>query len=495
MRGRSRASIVGVLLALACQGGCASTLPRPGSPPAPPQLELRALAPVTHELASGLTVVESPSRDGTFSAALLFGGGPLDDPADMPGLTELAVQAALLGTDHDPDDARPASRALAVGGELHSVADGRVFGWLVRGPAASAAPLLGLLLDLASVPSLPASRFDILVAKTREQVREEGLGSTGTGIAVAAGTALGLGRALPLAPTEAMLERVHREDVLRHWRRVARPERGALVLRMPAGHAVPADADAAYAGWQVPGPAMEEVEPCLPLGQTLHRIASPDAARTRSVALVAAAAPGLGDPERDAVESLQTWLSRRPDGPIERVVGPEEAFRSHPWLLDLGWGGGAGVSVLLTAVGGENAEVAVRLRGITDLLAAQAAGEVLTDEEAAAAHRALVGQERLQTQTPLLGMLLLGVRALYHPVAKAPAPEAIHQMAARWLAPHRLTLVVDGFADLSLDEDEHAHETVWDTGGERVSGPAPARCVPLPVVRDQKPVDSVTPRR
>jgi hypothetical protein len=344
---------------------------------APPSPALRA-----RTLASGLRVVEWSGAEDVFSAALLVGAGPLDDPADLPGLTELALHAATLGTEADPDDTRPAARALALGGALHTVADGRVVGWVARGPRSAAPQLLELLRDLAAAPSLPASRFELLVAMAREQVETEGLGATGTGIAVAVGTALGLGRPVPLAPTAAMLERVHREDVLRHWRRIARPERAILVMRMPAGVAVAEEVDRVFGAWVADAPLPDEITPCLPLGQTLHRIATSDAAKTRSVALVATAAPGVGDPERGALEALAAWLSERPGGPIERLVGIDEATRARPWILDVGWGGGRGVAVVLSASGGDNADAASNLRGIAELFASQAEGPGLSGDDA-----------------------------------------------------------------------------------------------------------------
>jgi predicted Zn-dependent peptidase len=457
---------------------------------APPSPALRA-----RTLASGLRVVEWSGAEDVFSAALLVGAGPLDDPADLPGLTELGLHAATLGTEADPDDTRPAARALALGGALHTVADGRVVGWVARGPRSAAPQLLELLRDLAAAPSLPASRFELLVAMAREQVETEGLGATGTGIAVAVGTALGLGRPVPLAPTAAMLERVHREDVLRHWRRIARPERAILVMRMPAGVAVAEEVDRVFGAWVADAPLPDEITPCLPLGQTLHRIATSDAAKTRSVALVATAAPGVGDPERGALEALAAWLSERPGGPIERLVGIDEATRARPWILDVGWGGGRGVAVVLSASGGDNADAASNLRGIAELFASQAEGPGLSGDDASAARRAVAGQARVELAAPLTGLIALGTRQLYRVRDAAPEPADIQAMAARWLAPHRQTLVVVGFADLSTDPAETVREAVWTETGEHTSGPAPARCVPLDVLQGHNPVDSTAQPR
>lgn len=454
----------------------------------------------TRVLPSGLKVMVSPARDGVFSAGLLIGGGPLDDPPALPGLTELALQAALLGTEGDPDGLQPTERALAAGGALHTVADGRVFGWLVRAPLSGAGSMLELLHDLATAPTFPSSRFDILVALVREQVATDGLGGTGTGIAVAIGAALGLGRAVPLGPTAEMLERVNREEVLRHFKRMARPDRAVLVIRAPPGFELPAEAMEAFEGWQrsaspqAAGPA-EISAPCLPLGQTLHRVVSEGAAKTRSIALVATPAPSVGDPERGALDSLASWLAARPDGPLERLVGPDEALRARPWILDIGWGRGRGVAVLLSAAGGDNDQAALHLHGISELLAAQAATAVLTPDEAADAHRAVTGRQRLELEAPLTGLVAEGTRALYEVRESTPDPESIHAMAARWLAPHRQSLVVIGFADLSTDADERVREAVWDAAGHPIQGAQPARCVPLDLLRQHKPVDSAGPPR
>lgn len=501
---RSRGSIALWASVLVSVGGasfgCASSPGHASAPPSPAAIEPAALGGEPRTLPNGLKLVVSPARDGVFSAGLLIGGGPLDDPAALPGLTELALQAALLGTEGDPDGLRPTERALNAGGALHTVADGRVFGWVVRAPVSGAGPMLELLHDLATAPTFPASRFDILVALVREQVATDGLGGTATGIAVAIGTALGLGRAVPLGPTAEMLERVNREDILRHFTHMARPDRAVLVIRSPPGFDLPEEAMAAFAAWErgavaQGAPPTEISTPCLPLGQTLHRIASSDAAKTRSIALVATPAPSVGDPERGALDSLASWLTVRPGGPIERVVGPDEALRARPWILDVGWGGGRGVAALLSAAGGDNAEAAKHLHGISELLAAQAATAVLTPDEARAAHRAVSGRQRLELQAPLTGLVAEATRALYSVRDVSPDPEAIHQMAARWLAPHRQSLVVIGFADLSTDTEERVRETVWDASGHPTTGAAPARCVPLDLLRPHKPVDSAGPPR
>jgi hypothetical protein len=480
--------------------GCASSLGHGSAPPSPASIGPAATAGELRVLPNGLKLLVSPARDGVFSAGLLIGGGPLDDPPALPGLTELALQAALLGTEGDPDGVQPTERALGAGGSLHTVADGRVFGWVVRAPAPAAGAMLGLLHDLATAPTLPASRFDILVALVREQVATDGLGGTGTGIAVAIGTALGLGRAVPLGPTLEMLERVNREEVLRHFTRMARPDRAILVVRVPPGLELPAESMAAFASWER-NAAAQSLEPagssapCLPLGQTLHRIVTSDAAKTRSIALVAVPAPSVGDPERAALDSLAVWLAARPGGPIERLVGPDEALRARPWILDVGWGRGRGVAVLLSAAGGDNDQAAQHLRGISELLAAQAAAVVLTPDQAVDAHRAVTGRQRLELQAPLTGLVAEGTRALYSVAATSPSVESIHRMAARWLAPHRQSLVVIGFADLSTDDEEHVREAVWDQAGQPIEGATPVRCVPLDLLRDEKPVDSAGPPR
>jgi hypothetical protein len=192
---------LGTLIALGAAGllltaGCAAPRLGLGPPPVPVPGETVSGLPAS-PAPSGLTLVADPTAPGEFVAALLFRGGPINDPPSLPGLTEWMVEAALLGTrGHDPVTLSPHERALALGGTLEPVANGALAGWMVFGPRAHADAFLALLQDVALSPSFPATRLSMSIAMNREALatREDAL--IERAIAIALGQSLGLGRPL-----------------------------------------------------------------------------------------------------------------------------------------------------------------------------------------------------------------------------------------------------------------------------------------------------------
>ncbi len=206
------------LCAAGCGGAGGPLWPRPAEP-----LTASPVLPRAPELLdSGLRVARVAGSDpATYEAALLVAAGPLDDPADRPGLTEWLVEAALLGSRGDPDSQTPPQRrALELGGSLLAVSTGQLAGWVVTGPAAREAELSALLADVALRPSFPPTRMQLRAAQLRDHLEEQDSAGAQRAAALAAGMALGLGRPVALAPDPALFDQLNREDVRRHWKRI-----------------------------------------------------------------------------------------------------------------------------------------------------------------------------------------------------------------------------------------------------------------------------------
>ena len=215
----ARAVTRGLVLLVALNAATCAPPPPERRPAEPPALGPPAQAPAPPALtvlSSGLRVVTLPARDDVFSAAVLAPGGPLDDPLGMEGLTTFTTDAAVLATSRDPDrQVRPERRALLLGGRVDAIHDGVVCGWRVEGPASVRGQLLRLLRDIAVSPDFPATRVEARAEMTREQGEQVRTRALADGRAWAIGLALGVGRPLGIAPTDATLARVNREDVAR----------------------------------------------------------------------------------------------------------------------------------------------------------------------------------------------------------------------------------------------------------------------------------------
>ena len=265
--------------------GCATAPPT--LPQAPVPLETGATEPLkVSQSASGLKVVEDPSAPGQFMAGLLFRGGPINDPADLPGLTEWVVDAALLGTQgRDPSTESPHQRALALGGTIEAVATGAVVGWLIAGPSERSGELLELLFEVATRPSFPATRTSMAVTRNRDGLEAKGDALVERAIAIALGQAIGLGRPLYMGPTRGMFERVTLAHTERHWRRIVQPEWGALVV-LGANAPDSAKLNGLQREWPS-APAQDDEPPstCVPQGRTAHLMVTPGSFGEHTIAL------------------------------------------------------------------------------------------------------------------------------------------------------------------------------------------------------------------
>ena len=338
----------------------------PAPPPAPP--------PSVTTLPSGLRVVSHPSRDGVFAATLVVPGGPLDDPRGMEGLTGFTAEAALLATTQDPDrETRPERRALILGGRLDVVHDGVMVGWRVEGPATARGPLLRLLRDVAVNPDFPATRVQAraeMLREQREQVRTRALAD---GRAWAVALALGIGRPLGGAPTDATLARVNREDVARHHARIFDPRRAVIVVE-----GAPPDVIAqVFRDWTPRdgvAPRPDAVEAC-PAGRVFQGwLPAPE--RDAAV-LVALPVPGPPEPLRAALEELLLAESALDDGIRPRVELHDRGDRSVLLLIVTGMGPGVLEPVdrwlgrLTRADTAGRSGLGARLRRATHLLAVE----------------------------------------------------------------------------------------------------------------------------
>ncbi|MGM0575874.1 MAG: hypothetical protein ACQEXJ_09120 [Myxococcota bacterium] len=480
-----------LLLAGALAACGPSVGPRPDSPPDVPRVRPAPEEEPARTLDNGLRVVEAPGREGVFSAALLFPGGPLHDPTALPGLTEFMAEAATLATRGDPDDATaPHRRALLHGGELLVVADGRRVGWAVVGPREASAPLLRLLVDVGTRPSFPATRVQLRATLMREQTEAEGDAAVSDALALAVGLALGTEGPLPLNPTAEMLSGVNREDTLRHWRGLARPERGVLVL----SGASPARREAAVdrlAGWRQEGEPASARRPCLPQGHAAHLVVDEEMPRTRAIVLLAA--PAVPGPDREGLEALLAWFGRIPSGPVADLVGPDDARRTAPELIEVGLWGERRVAAILGGLGGDRDEVVGQVLDVADALAGYASdGAALDEDEAADAVRMARGRSLTADARPLRRLLAAAGRVM--PDATQPAtpdPEALRRVGAAHLQPHRYTYVALGPEGLEEALAEITPVSVWGRDGTLLRGPGPPRCLPVsPTISGQFSVDT-----
>ncbi len=450
---------------------------RPAAPPSPAPPAVGPLdEPERIRTPGGLHVVmlPAPASDSAFSAALLFAAGPLDDPAAHPGLTAIVADAALLGTAGDPDrDRPPPERALAAGALLEPIASGGVVGWGVVGAAGDADRLVTLLADVARRPTFPATRLDAQLEMTREALEADGRSEVRRALAVALGVALGLARPLGLAPDPRTLGGLHREEIVRHHRRVVRADRGVLVLRGgPAGLAdrLPE----ALTEWRDEAPAPKGQRVCPPTRRTAHVVVAPEPG-ARLLTLVTVAAPGPGAPGRAALEAALAWAGGSPAGPIERLVGPERARQARPELVDLGPGPEGGVSVLLMGVADEARPALLDLLKVVEWLDHPGAGEAgaALDE----GRLSWWGARAAEREDPVRALVTAGTRLLYGaPPAATPSRDDVAQAldAPGW----RRGLVVTGVGHPRLAEvlGTLAPVTLWSDDGAVIGGAPPPAC-------------------
>ena len=443
----------------------------------PPEIGPVAQTPpgAAHVLSSGLRVVPAATPSSAHvAAALLFRGGPANDPPDLPGLTEWLVRMAPLGASRSDGDADgPHERALALGSVLVPIANGRVFGWAVAGPAEAVDTLLTLLADVTLRPTFPASRLDLEATFEAERIAAEGHPEVDHALAVAAGAALGLPRPVQLGPGVDMLERVNREDVRRHWQRTVLPDRGVLVL---AGMDATSETVAsAFGTWHGDATTPPETKACTPQGRTVHFLPDPGMSK-KGFALLAARMPGPGHPARRAVESLLDALSVEPGGPIERHLGREQARRARPEIVDLGARKGRGLSVFLAGTMGKPKETLQDLGKLLTLL--EQAGSIET-EDVAGSWRTILSREARREAQPFVRLTHTAERALYGLAGtEAPGPDERRVLAEAWLASWRIAVVGVGGTQMREALSRFGPVTVWsgDLGSRK--GPEPPRCLP-----------------
>lgn len=472
---------LGAVAATAC--GTAGSL-RP--PPLPPPAQVQ---PVQARRAGAVRVARVAAAPGIFAAAFVVRGGPLDDP--IPGLGGLLADAALLETARDPSrEEPPVVRALALGAELRAVANGRVVGWWIQGPAREAQALTRLLLDVGLEATLPATRVAGLVSQRRTEAREAGPDAAAvmTAAALAAGVATGLGRPLRLDVTDGGLRGWNREVLARFARRLVRPERAALVLSGPgSGEAARAvdravkEATARLASWHPPEPEPSaRAAPTRPRAcaaprrsaQLVIRAAAEDRGE-HLLAFVAYPAPGPGDARRAAFEVAMNALGADVTGALTAALGPARAARRPVALLDLG-GPGAGRAVLLVRVGGRARAV------LGDLWKTLEAGEEVATPShseaaarrwAAAQRQAAAERQRVATD-PATGVLEVAASLLYGARGGLDVEEGARALLARGGA----TVVGVGPPALGEVLKHLGPLTVWSAEGHRRGGAAPPRC-------------------
>jgi hypothetical protein len=327
----------GIALALvaAVVTGCPTprAVERSPEPPALGPAPAPAPPPTVTTLPSGLRVVSYPARDGVFAAALVVGGGPLDDPRGMEGLTGFTAEAALLATTEDPDrETRPERRALTLGGRVDVVHDGVMVGWRVEGPATSRGPLLRLLRDVAIHPDFPATRVQARAEMLREQREQVRTRTLADGRAWAIALALGIGRPLGGAPADATLARVNREDVARHHARLFQPDRAVIVTEGASADVVAQ----VFRDWTPragAAPLPDAVEAC-PAGRVFQGwLPAPE--RDAAV-FVALPVPGPSDPLRPALDELLLAESALDDGIRPRVELHDRGDRAVLLLIVTG---------------------------------------------------------------------------------------------------------------------------------------------------------------
>lgn len=455
----------------ACATGGAQQWARPALPglPAPPT------TPQVEALDTGLRVTHVPASEGAvFEAALLVAAGALDDPADRPGLTHWLVDAAMLATDGDPDaHDTPQRRALLLGGTLVPIADGTMAGWAVTGPSRSAGRLMALLADVALRPSFPPTRLQLKAGQTREHLEEQDDDSVDGAVALAAGMALGVDRPLALGPRAVLFDQLNREDVVRHYKRLVRPDRATLVL--PAGAAVPA----AFASWR--GHATDVTAPtrtCAPQGQATHLLVHDRGQRDRGVVLIALAAPPAGPSvDRAAAETLIELLAADVTGPLVKHLGPAQARRARPRLIDVGGPPGAGASVIILGLAGDHDALRKDLAGVAMALGELDGQARDLDEAALSAARRTTADRLASQETPIIRLAAAGRAAMHGAAAAPPADGATLSSASRRLfAPWRWAVVGVGRAELGTALADVAPLHTWQDG-RRIAGPEFPRCL------------------
>ena len=369
-------------LAVTAFGACPASDPGARRPEPPPLGALPAPLALLPPLraASGLQVLSLPARGDVFAAAILVPADPRDDPRGLEGLTAFTVDSALLATTADPDrQLRPERRALELGGRIEALHDGVLAGWRVTGPSAARGPLLRLLRDVAVVPAFPATRVQAraeMVREEGEQVRSRALVEAR---AWAIGLGLGEGRPLRLAPGDATLAAINREDLARHHARLFAPERALAVAE-----GVPADVLLqALRDWPAPAtaPAHSTAAPCP--APHLEQAWLPAPERDAAV-ILALPVPGLGHPLRPALEGLLLASDALDDGLRPRVELHDRGARSVLLLIASGGGPSAlePIDAWLTRLarldGPGRATLGERLRRAAGLVAAETArGRVL----------------------------------------------------------------------------------------------------------------------
>jgi hypothetical protein len=456
-------------------GACPASLPaRPDLPPPAGQAAASAAARRGDTLPNGLEVTRLPAADGVVHFALLMAGGPLEDPAAMPGLTDLVARAALLGTAGDPDpDTRPAQRAFALGGTLYAVSDGNVFGWVVLGPAAEAPALLGVLADVALRPTFPATRVRDLAEARREGTEADANATIMVALSVGAGVATGRGRRLPLDVEAAPLAKLNREDLVRHHARLVRPDHAALVI---AGEAPGASGEALgtlFGAWR---PATDRAAPtpaCWPAAPSAHIVVDAAADREQVYTVIAVRAPGPGEPGRAALEVLHKALGATPNGRVTKALGLTRGPLSAPRLVDLGRGDGRGASVLLMRASGPNRRALLDLWQLVKLLR-EVPERPPAGEELAVAERQAAAL-RVQRGDHLIARLLgAGTEALY---GQAPPLDALGDAALlRRMFVDSLTVVGVGQLELGVVFEQLGAVSAWSAEGALIGGADPPGC-------------------
>jgi len=379
------------------------------------------------------------------------------------------VHSALLASANDPSpDHPPAARALGLGAMLMPIAHGNLFGWAIYGPGEAQAEALRLLSDVALRPSFPATALQIRGARERQRIVSTGEGELGTLIAVAVGHALGLGRPLRLEAPASLCDSLHREDVVRHWRRWVRPEHAVLVV---SGRA---ELGSGWTEWRNPTEVPPTPTTCLPHGQSAHLIVSSEEPGGDVLLLLAAAIPGLGTPERSALSAWFSWLGERPGGPIEALVGPQQARRAAPTVVDLAMTPGRTVAVAIAGTRGPEELAISDLQLVSGRFQAPPeAGDRPGLEGALAAARA---ERVVLRERPIARLVATAEDALFGVADVTTQAEDARRSAKAALAPWRYTFAGLGAADFESSLESLAPVTRWTRTGEAVGGAQPRRC-------------------
>ena len=403
----------------------------------------------------------------------MLAAGPLVDPDSAPGLTELLPEMALLGTTGDPSrQSDPSRRALLLGARLDPLhGDAGLIGWRLTGPASRVGAMLDLLADLATRPSFPPTRLQLALGLAEERAAVEDPAGTRTATAVVIGAALGLDRPVAARAPATPWSRPTRAEVLRHWRKVVRPDRALLIVRVP-GPARAKPGIARFAAWESRGVAAQPTKTCRSASVSSHVVVIDRPSSSELVLAAAVALPARGEPGRLEAEVAVEALGVRPLGRLARQVEQGQRPPVAPRIIDLG-----PASVLFIPIVGEPRQALERLWRLLQVLEALAESPPRGDELAIAI-RQLAGRRARAADEPSERLASLARRYLRGPdrPAQQVTEASLAKHARRLFERRRVAVVGTGDPRLARVLDQLGGVTLWAPDGSVVGGRQPRPC-------------------